>query len=333
MLLNVHCLLRCRLMFVFTGVLLLAACGGNDGSAPATPVAELRPAESQAADHATDHPGAEAAQVSTEPETRQIGVTAHLQGFEVEVRAATFKPRLMFDEVLATIVEVDTVMTNLVDENRRGPGYGFLEVNGERISSGLQPPFISALGSEEVVLRFELEPGVGPDDSVLWFVQRSGGHPVAIPLGDVGPVYTLAPIEFEFATPEPFGSLVFEGSQGWVRFYGDGHRQLAGHAYVDIDLVATNTGDSPARISRYKVEVGGFDSVTGNVPLRAGNLRLGPGESTDRAIRRFQFPIYGERIRIFAEAEINTEPFLFLEFEVPGLLAAIPESLHPTPPD
>ncbi|MCH8478422.1 MAG: hypothetical protein LAT56_10820 [Wenzhouxiangella sp.] len=69
------------------------------------------------------------------------------------------------------------------------------------------------------------------------------------------------------------------------------------------------------------------------MPLRAGNLRLGPGESTDRAIRRFQFPIYGERIRIFAEAEINTEPFLFLEFEVPGLLAAIPESLHPTPPD
>ena len=312
--------------------LLLTACGGGDGDI-SVPTATSDTSAHDAVDTKSDEEAASATPVPAEPKTRSIGLTAYLEGFEVEVRSATFSPRVIGDGApIATIIEIDTKVANLVDQNRRGPTYAFIEAGGERFPPLLQPQFIAALSSDDVVYRFELEPGIGPDDTVLWFVQRDRGNAVALPLGDVGPTYTLAPIEFEFATPEPVGGIVFEGSSGRVEFYGDGHRQLTGYAFVVIDLAATNTGSDRAGIARYSVQVDGVGTTPGGDHLRAGRLVLAPGESTDAAIRAFQIPLYGQRITVLAERDVNADPFVFLEFEVPGLGDAIPDENRPTPP-
>jgi hypothetical protein len=331
---------RARHAFFILFSLILFACGRNEPPSadpqpdPPAPVAEPEPARPEAM-----APDERAAPVP-EPETRAVGVTAHLEGFEVEVKSVTFTPRTVrsgpsVDEVvqIETLVEIETAITNLIDQNRRGPTYGFLKVGEEQIPPTLQPPFIPALGMEEVVLRFEVAPGVGPDDTVLWFVQRDRGNPAAIPLGNTGPTHTLSPIEIEFTTPEPFGDIVFEGTRGRIRFYGDGHRQLAGYAFVELDLSATNTGDQRARINRFSVQVDGVGVTPGGDPLRAGNLVLGPKETREQAVRMFQIPLYGERITLLAQGNMNEEPVMFLDVEVAGLHNAIPAELRPSPPE
>lgn len=346
---------RRAVALVAAGGLVLAACGGDDGGGAVVvpPPDTVDSGSDDGADSGGETGGGSEAGSGgdgdpsgdggggsgsgtpgeSEPVTVPIGLTAHLEGFVVEVRSATFSDRLNIDgDPIERVVEIDTQIENLVDQNQRGPSYASLHIGGEQFENELQADFIDALGTADYSYRFFLEPEVPLDDVVLWFRQRDRGNPVAIPLRGDGPTYTLAPIEFEVPTPDPVGDLVFEGSTGRVEFYGEGGRQLAGYAYVILDLTATNTGSDRAEIFRYEVAVEGVGTTPGRDPLRAGGLRLEPGE-TDEAVRAVQVPIYGDRITLTASTGPTTEPFPFLEFEVQGLADAIPDDVRPIPPD
>lgn len=266
-----------------------------------------------------------------EVELRPLDTTIYLPGFEIEFVQATINRDDVFTPLDAASIEVDAVVTNLVDDRVRPPGFAHVEVNGETVRNERSFELIDPFESDAVTYRFVLEPEVDPDDAVLWFAEDNR-NPAAVPLGASGPTYTLEPIAIDVDTPDPFGSLTFDARGAVAHLHDpDAPSGLAGYAYLVLDLAVTNTGSEEEGFFRIEIEVDGETLAPGGEVMSGGNLRVEPGETLDPALRRVQFPIYGDRVVVRGLPDPNSPPVLLFDLEFPGLSDAVPDDVRPVP--